>query len=62
MSWLQKKVGGPRIRYIEGNFDIDLTYVCQERVIVMSFPASGAKTLWRNDATEVKRFLDEKHS
>ena len=27
----------------------------------MSFPAVGTKTLWRNDATEVKRFFDERH-
>ena len=62
MSWLQKKVGRTRRRYLDENWDIDLTYICQDRIVVMSFPAVGTKTLWRNDATEVKRFFDERHA
>jgi phosphatidylinositol-3,4,5-trisphosphate 3-phosphatase/dual-specificity protein phosphatase PTEN len=41
MSWLQKLVSGTRRRYKEEGYDIDLSYICQDRIIVMSFPASG---------------------
>ncbi len=60
MSWLQKKVGGARRRMIieEDDVDIDLTYICQDRIIVMSFPASGFKTNWRNDYRDVVKYLD----
>ena len=46
---------------IEGDFDIDFTYICQNRIAVMSFPASGIKAQWRNNYIEVKRYLDLKH-
>ena len=61
MSWLQKKIGGPRRRMKEAGLDIDLSYICQDRIIVMSFPASGCKTLWRNKWTNVKTFLERHH-
>ena len=31
------------------------------RIIVMSYPATGVKTFWRNKISEVRRFLEEKH-
>jgi hypothetical protein len=45
----------------EGGFDIDLSYICKDRIIVMSYPATGIKKIWRNNQVEVKRFLDERH-
>eukprot|EP00284_Hemiselmis_tepida_P012019 CAMPEP_0174940340 /NCGR_PEP_ID=MMETSP1355-20121228/68853_1 /TAXON_ID=464990 /ORGANISM="Hemiselmis tepida, Strain CCMP443" /LENGTH=61 /DNA_ID=CAMNT_0016187391 /DNA_START=32 /DNA_END=214 /DNA_ORIENTATION=+ len=48
-------------RYIhpDGNFNLDLTYVC-DRVIAMSLPCvSGAP--YRNDIREVARFFSTKH-
>ena len=53
MSWMQKKVGGARRRMVDGDFDVDLTYVCNKRIIVMSFPASGVQKMWRNNYLEV---------
>ena len=46
---LRKKVGGARRRFIDKDFDVDLSYVLSDRVIVMSFPASGIATAWRNN-------------
>lgn len=57
----QTLVSKTRRRYIDDEFDIDLTYICKHRVIVMSFPAKGIKKTWRNDHSQVKKFLDQKH-
>jgi len=60
--WLQKKVGGSRRRMVTKDFDVDLTYICNQRIIVMSFPASGIKSMWRNNYEEVVRYLDMHHA
>ena len=49
MQALKNKVSGTRRRMIEGDYNIDLSYICQDRIIVMSFPASGKETMYRND-------------
>lgn len=55
-------MSGTRRRFTDDGWDIDLTYICMNRVIVMSFPASGPiQTKYRNDYHDVKRFLDERH-
>ena len=54
-------VGGSRRRYTEGGYNIDLSYICKDRIIVMSYPADEIRTFWRNDIREVKRFLDDRH-
>jgi phosphatidylinositol-3,4,5-trisphosphate 3-phosphatase and dual-specificity protein phosphatase PTEN len=58
---LKKIVSGKRNRFEEGGHDIDLSYICQDRVIVMSYPADGVRSFWRNNIKDVKRFLDERH-
>jgi len=47
--FIKKKVSGTRRRYIADGYDIDLTYICENRIIVMSFPASGKEAYYRND-------------
>ena len=37
-------MSGSRRRFIVDEFDLDLTYICKNRIIVMSFPATGIKT------------------
>lgn len=41
--------------------DIDLTYICKNRIIVMSYPADGLASNWRNRWQDVAKFLNEKH-
>ena len=59
---IRTKVSGSRRRYTDNNYNLDLTYICNNRIIVMSFPASGfIHTSYRNNHQTVKRFLDERH-
>ena len=48
MDYLREKVSGPKNRFKDDGYNLDLTYVCN-RVIAMSFPASGFETLYRNN-------------
>lgn len=58
--YIRNKVSQNKRRYIEGGYDLDLTYVT-DRVIAMSFPSSGSARLYRNSIREVGEFLDKKH-
>ena len=40
INYVRKVVGGPKNRVVEGDYDLDLTYIT-DRVIAMAFPASG---------------------
>ena len=43
-------VSRTRKRYQSDGYDLDLSYIIQDRVIVMSFPGSGTiETTYRND-------------
>lgn len=53
MNSIRSLVSGTRRRMINEDYNIDLTYICQDRIIVMSFPASGKETLYRNDHKDV---------
>ncbi len=41
MIGIKKLVSGTRRRMEDENLNIDLTYICHNRIIVMSYPASG---------------------
>jgi len=51
--WIKSKVSGTRRRFVEGDYNIDLSYICQDRIIVMSYPATGKESMYRNDYKEV---------
>ena len=54
MDFLRKIVSGPKNRYKENGYNLDLTYVCP-RLIAMSFPASGMESIYRNPINKVKK-------
>ena len=50
---LRNAVSGTRRRMKEDGYNIDLTYILQDRLIVMSYPADGGETLYRNNWKDV---------
>lgn len=61
MSSFKKKISGDKKRYIDNDYDLDLSYLTP-RLIAMSFPASGIETLYRNNIKDVSKFIKEKHN
>lgn len=49
-----------RDRYVSDEFDLDLTYIT-ERIIAMSFPATGMESTYRNSLKDVAKMLEIKH-
>lgn len=52
MDWIRKIVSGKRKRFRNANYDLDMTYITN-RVLAMSFPASGIETVYRNHIGDV---------
>lgn len=52
MNFFRKIVSGSRKRYEKNGYDLDLTYIT-ERIIAMSFPASGFESTYRNNIKSV---------
>ena len=48
-------------RFIQDGFDLDLVYICESRIIAMGYPSTGKETIYRNNAADVRSFLDLKH-
>ena len=61
ISGIIKRVLSKRTdRYTEEGFDLDLTYIT-ERIIAMSFPATGVESVYRNCLSDVAKMLMNKH-
>lgn len=56
MNFLREIVSGPKKRFIDKSFNLDLTYVCN-RIIAMSFPASGFESAYRNSIEDVEKYM-----
>jgi len=61
MDWLRCKVSGKRNRYKDDDYNLDITYIT-DRIIAMSFPASGFEQCYRNNIGSVSRFLEKRHA
>lgn len=60
MNVLREKVSGNKKRYLDNNFNLDLSYITP-RIIAMAIPGEGIQKIYRNNINEVKDFLDSKH-
>ena len=60
MNWIRSLVSQKKKRYIDDDFDLDLTYITP-RTIAMAYPADGFESLYRNDIDDVATFLFKKH-
>lgn len=60
VDFIRKIVSGDKKRYKDRKFDLDLTYITP-RVIAMAFPGAGITSIYRNDITDVAKFLNERH-
>lgn len=57
---IRKVVTGSKVRYVDENVDLDLTYITKT-IIAMSFPASGLEATYRNSINDVAGMLKLKH-
>lgn len=51
---LRELVSKKKLRYKEGNFNLDLSYIT-DRLIAMGYPASGTEGVYRNNWKDVKK-------
>uniref|UniRef100_A0A0K0FC18 phosphatidylinositol-3,4,5-trisphosphate 3-phosphatase n=1 Tax=Strongyloides venezuelensis TaxID=75913 RepID=A0A0K0FC18_STRVS len=58
---LKKIVSQNRRRYVNDNFNLDLTYIT-DRIIAMGYPAEHCEKLYRNSMEDTKNFLEFYHS
>lgn len=59
-NWIRRIVSKKKRRFQEDGFDLDLSYLTPT-MIAMGYPSTGKEALYRNRATEVKRFLAKRH-
>ena len=47
---IKSLVSRTRRRWVDNEFNLDLSYICENRIIAMSFPGNGLiETQYRND-------------
>lgn len=56
MNFLRELVSQDKIRYIDNQFNLDLTYITP-RLIAMAFPAEGIEAMIRNRIVDVSNFF-----
>ncbi|KPA82371.1 putative tyrosine phosphatase [Leptomonas pyrrhocoris] len=59
-SWIRSRVSQNKVRFRNGDFNLDLTYITPH-IIAMGYPAHGTEYYIRNPIDEVERFFDERH-
>ena len=57
---LRGVVSGNRTRYIDDEYDLDLSYITPN-IIAMSIPAEGLESTYRNHIDSVSQFINSKH-
>lgn len=59
-SWIRSRVSQNKVRFREGDYNLDLTYITPH-IIAMGYPAHGTEYYIRNPIDEVERFFEERH-
>jgi phosphatidylinositol-3,4,5-trisphosphate 3-phosphatase/dual-specificity protein phosphatase PTEN len=57
---LRGVVSGGRNRYIDDQYDLDLSYITPN-IIAMSIPAAGLESTYRNHIDQVAQFINSRH-
>lgn len=60
MNFLRELVSQDKIRYIDQDYNLDLTYITP-RIIAMAYPAEGLESMFRNKIVDVSSFFKGKH-
>lgn len=60
MNFFKELVSGPKNRFKENGYNLDLTYICP-RLIAMAFPASGMEAIYRNSIEDVVKLIKSRH-
>ena len=60
MNFLRELVSRNKTRYVDQEFNLDLTYITP-RLIGMSYPAEGLESMFRNKIADVSRLLQQNH-
>lgn len=58
---VRKFVSADRVRFKDGTYDLDLTYITPQ-IVAMGFPASGIESAWRNHINDVADMLNKYHA
>ncbi|GAA99010.1 uncharacterized protein L969DRAFT_149293 [Mixia osmundae IAM 14324] len=59
LNRLRTLVSGQKARLVQDGYDLDLCQL-EPNLFIMGYPATGSESLYRNDRTQVKRWLLEK--
>lgn len=57
---LRQVVSQKRVRFQDGEFDLDLSYICPN-ILAMGLPANGVDGLFRNNEQDVSKMLNKFH-
>ena len=61
MNYVRTKVSGQKQRFIQGKYNLDLSYITP-RIVAMGFPGSGLQLIYRNNIKQVADFFNENHA
>lgn len=58
---IRSLVSKKKLRFVADGVDLDLAYIT-DHAIAMGWPSAGVEAMYRNPASEVRRFLEKRHS
>ncbi|ELR12538.1 Proteintyrosine phosphatase [Acanthamoeba castellanii str. Neff] len=60
-SRARNAVSRDKFRFIDGELNLDLTYIT-DRIVAMGLPGAGVEKVWRNELEDVARFFQKYHA